>query len=170
MARAFARHMTPRTTPCLSRAARAAAATAALYLAGCSNHTPGYGNFGIGENPAVNVTGSYPVEKNPDGTEFRWTNGHATYAIQPIAGAARPHVLAIKVNAFHPATLNVTVSGQRLLNQPLKIGPWSGEIDVSAIDFARPQSVELQSDTWIPEKVNGYTRPLGVQVMNLELR
>ena len=133
----------------------------------CGSRESYYGNFGPSDVSGATATGVYPTEQDTD--KFRWSKGDAIFALAPLSGDP-PRTLFVRVAALNPVPITISIGGKQLVQSNLSIGRHSFFPSVESVDFTKGQNVEIKTGTWTPPKVNGFTRTLGVEILNVELR
>lgn len=112
------------------------------------------------DSPAA-LDGFYAVENSALGFRFRWTKGHASVGIP----ASAPRHLVLKLRSELPeSSVRLRLDRQEL--EPVKLA--RGEVAERRIDVpAGAHHLLIDVPEWTPPAVNGFTRPLGVEVLGL---
>lgn len=107
----------------------------------------------------ANTHGVYPIEKDPEGRMFRWTDGSATIELPP--GVPGPLILGLR--SLQPTRVRVTVDSVDAASLEV-----AGEVRRELkLHGKKAHVIHIISSTFTPTPVNGYTRKLGVEVTRL---
>ncbi|MBV9387074.1 MAG: hypothetical protein JOZ78_11670 [Chroococcidiopsidaceae cyanobacterium CP_BM_ER_R8_30] len=104
---------------------------------------------------------------------FRWSNGRAKLVVS-LDEQHLPKAIAIELASTGPkgTRLSVLVNGKELFNNQLRSGNWSNTLSLTGIKLEKTITIELLSDTWIPQQMikgSQDSRTLGVAILGIKL-
>jgi hypothetical protein len=107
---------------------------------------------------------------------FRWTDGEATLLVPIDTPPRRLWVSGVTLRPdLTPVSLEILVDGTSLFEGVLPPGKWEKTFDLTSHPLSDQVTIELRSDTFVPEGVmdggtNTDTRELGVQIRGIMLQ
>jgi len=114
----------------------------------------------------VDADGLYP-EEGDSTLRYRWTNGNAMLRLRGPATA--PEQVAAKLIIPAKFHLRLKINEVQLFEGTADAGRWERTFRLPRFDPGTELRISLQSGTFVPEPVGGYTRTLGVQLVSIRL-